>query len=435
MLLTFIDSFLNIFISGRSELKVTLFFLYLLLLIILYLILKKKPIKNYPWKYFGFGLIAMYLYNLTLQLFYLIHNHTGLNDYLITGHNGEISSSSIIHSHIAKGTIGQIFSFFGQTNLANLDAGGAYVGLIPGWLFLLGFLIMIGLVFAAGFYFATSFRLILTNKNRRQKIFLILGYALLSFSLIETSIDGGLLSRSFLAGTALIYLFVFREKNRKQPYAYLLLLIISSLLLVPGFLNFPLSVTKLINLYAFSALLSFYGLIFYLSDKKINWLAVYLLTIVFIPGWYLSSQRNRNLYNYSNTYLPAGKTAYVYNNSENKIEKLIIEKGQTIRQLSAQLGKNLNYNPIAVNGLTCNENEAAVKIGFDLISLKSLSGQHLDDFYGVVIKKEDSIPLGDAFKTSLIFYLSPCTPDFYAVIDGALRHNNINYYLLRLSIF
>ena len=434
MFLAFIDSFINIFASGRSEIKVALFFVYLAILIIFYFIFKKKPLKKYSWKYFGIGLLLMYIYGLALQLFFTISNNIGLFDYVNTGNSGELSSSSLWHAHVAKGSIGLIFSYFGKTQFQRSDSGMVYLEYIPHFILLCGAVLILFLIIAAIFYFITSFRLFLKDKNIRQKTVLIFGYTIASFSLIEGAVDGGILSRNFLVSILFIIALYFRNKGKKLKYFYPIVILISIFLLLSNFFYPNLSYSSLVDIYSSASLILLYSLILGASEKKVNQLIVTPLLVIFMVSWWMASLRIIDIYKYSSTYIPEGSLVYIYNTSLNKIETPTTEKGQTIKDLADSLNKNISYAPVYVSGLTCVKNGHSVVIRAILISRQSIDNINFTTDSFVKIKKGNSIAADKNFKTKLTFYLDPCTPETYSVINGIMVNSGLDKYILDYSV-
>ena len=430
MFLTLINSFVNIFDSGRSEIKIALFFIYILLLTAVYFLFRKKPLKKYSWKYFGFGVLLMYLYGLGLQIFYTINNSIGLFNYFNTGGNNEFASSSLWHSHIAKGSIGLIAYFFGKEKFQNTDAGIAYLGQIPNEVFFIGAIILLFIICAALFYFITSFRLFLKNKNKRQKITLIIGYAICSFSLIGGSVDGGIFTRNFLVSSLVVIIFYLREKGKDIKNFYPVAILISGLLLCSGLFFTNLSYTNTINIYYFACLLILYSILLYISEKVIKKPLLILLVTIFLISWWASSLRDRDIYSYSNTLISKGDTVYTYNTVNNNIETFVADRNESIGELSSFLEKNISYAPVYVDGLTCKKKNPATIINLTLISRQSVDNVNFKNFSFVRLEKGKTVLVGKNFKTNLTFYINQCTPEMYSVINGVLVNSGVSNYIL-----
>lgn len=429
MILAVLHSFVNIFAGGRSEIKTILFFLYLFFLSAIFILFKDFKFKKLRWFWFGFTVLCMYIYGLILHVFYIINNNLRITDFVITGNNGEISSSVIYHTHIAKAFIGQIFSIFGKNQFQTTDAGNAYIGIFPSFIFLIGSIILILLILQAVYYFSTSFRELLINKNKRQKIFLIIGYVLISFSLIKTSIDGGILSPSFILGAIFIILFIFREKGKLFKNYYVFSIPISVLFLFFGLFFYPLFYNKIyLWISTFTALFILYNFFFYLSEKTINAKIIISFSILFIFGWWQGSFQDRDIYIYSKTLIKEGQKVYFYDSLKKEMSIINSKKTEPISEFSGELGKNITYLPIAVPGVNCTEKSKLIDISFLLISREVPKFTNYSDF--VQIKNETSEFKNSKWQTSINFLMNNCTPEILSVIDGELVSNNINNYLI-----
>lgn len=435
MLIQIAHSFVNIFAGGRSEIKTLLFIIYLLSIGGLYLVFKKHSFKSLKWSWFGVNLLAMYVYGLALHIYYVLSSGLSLGDFFITGNNSELSSSTLGHTHIAKAVIGQIFSFFGKTQLSNMDAGGAYLGAIPAGVLLLGSVLLFILIVQAILYFVSSYKLLLKNKNRRQKVFLIIGYSIVSFSLIKTSIDGGIFNPSFLLGLVFIGFFILREKGKKiNNYYYGAAILALVLIFISLYIN-SLSNEKSLGLASIASLLLLYTIVLGASEEKMRWQFFAPLLVLFACSWWVSGARDYSIYNYSQARLSLGDKALVYNAQNQGIEVLKLDKQQSIAQLARKLHKNISYYPIAAPGLTCMEKADYLEFSATLISSSHLAPDSLITSEYISVKNEASISQGGNWRTNLSFFINPCLPEVLSAIDGEFRKNNIKNYLLVNPIF
>lgn len=434
MIFDILHSFVNIFAGGRSEIKAILFILYLLLLSAIYLDFRKLSLRTFRWQWFGLSLLAMYLYGLGLHVFHALSNKLPLTTFFVTGHNGEISCSSLWHTHVAKATIAQIAAYFGKTKFQATDAGGAYLGLVPNWLFLLGSVLLIALLLQAFLYFATAFCKLLHDreKNTRQRCFLILGYALISFSLIKTALDGGVFNRSFIIG--LIFIAIFTLRERKSPlvrHYYIIGPIISAAFLTINFLNYGGHGA----IAAPAALLLLYTLVLYGSEKKIKSWILLLLFAFFMAGWWVFSIGDREIRAYSSTVLPVGSQAYFYDENEEKVKIIEMERSQSVGQLARSLRKNVNYLPLAANGVNCAKDRPRPKFSITLITPKPLDANAFASTGDIRIINQASSGSGTRWRTDLRVLLNPCLLETLTIINGELHKNNVDDYLLINPIF
>lgn len=430
MALEILHSFVNIFAGGRSEIKAIFFVLYFVLLCTLFIFFRKYSFKSFKWIWFGITLFTMYVYGLLLHFFYIFSKNFSITDFLITGGNGEISSSVIYHTHIAKGVIGEVFYLFGKTKLETMDAGGAYVGSIPAPVFLFGSLLLLLIIFQALFYFISSFKKFLENKNKRQKIFLIFGYAILSFSLIKTSIDGGIVNPSFFIGVAFIAFFVLRTKNKLTINHYYFATFFSALILFVSLCFYYFGYNNPITV-AYIATLSFlYIFILYGSEEKIRLQFLISILILLLSGWFVASARDREILGYSKIIIEKGQSVYTYDATNNIVQMSKVENTETIADISRSLNKNVTYMPVTVPSITCMDRAEAKGFFVTLISPNPVSKNISTDKEYILIRNEESIPFGEYWKTKLGIFISGCLPEPLSVIDGELKKNNINNYIL-----
>ncbi len=435
MILNIIHSFVNIFAGGRSDIKVYLFFIYLVFFSLLYLLCKDKDFKILKWRYFIFSVIAVYVYGLFLHIYFLISNHLSLTSFVITGNNGEISSSILWHSHIAKAIFGQVYSFFGQSYLPTMDAGNAYLGLIPSYVLLLGLVLFVAILVQVLLYFLTSFKSLLKNKNNRQKVFLIIGYIILSFSLIKTSIDGGVFNPSFGIGIIFIILFCIRLKGRNiNNYYYMISLVCVILLFMSQYID-TFQYGNGQNIAAIAVFILLYLFILYFTEEKIRIQFIIPIFILFMAGWWMAGSRDLDIYRYSKILLQNGQQVLAYNRNKLGVEKIYINQEESIAKLSKQLNKNVTYLPITVPGVTCMEKGRSQEVSFSLIALNPIKKDSFIHSPYIKIKNSPSIIFGKNWKTEVVVSMDPCLPEPLSVLDGEFKKNNINTYLLVNPLF
>ncbi|MFA6194584.1 MAG: hypothetical protein WC719_02455 [Patescibacteria group bacterium] len=432
MLFDIIHSFVNIFAGGRSEIKTILFILYLLFLITLYLSLRGRSFKALKWKWFGLSLLIMYLYGLGLHIFHVLANKLPLTTFFVTGRNGEISCSSLQHTHIAKAAIAQIFSYFDKIKFPMTDAGGAYLGIIPGWILLFGSLLLIILLLQAVLYFTTSFKKLLDDKSTRQKAFLIFGYALISFSLIKTSLDGGAFDRGSIISLIFVIIFILREKKAPLAYYYYIIgPIIGAFFLAINFFSLGGRGT----IAALAALILLYTLVLYGSEKKIKSWILFLLFLFFMASWQAFGIGNREIRDYSSIMLPAGSEAYFYDEQSQETKILITKQPQSIRQLAKSLRKNVSYLPIGAPGINCTKSKPRPKFSITLITKEPLAKNALAATENIMIINGTSSGYGERWQTDMRILLNPCLLETVTILNGELTKNGLNDYLLINPIF
>ena len=419
MIFAVLHSFVNIFADGRSDIKTILFFVYLLSLGGLYLLLKKKPFKKIEWRYFGFTALVIYLYGLVLQIIYDAINTVPFGKWSLTSGAGEMSYSSIWHIHLLKASVGIFFP-----RLGGVDSGRSFLGTFPDIIFLIGSILLIILLLESVWYFVSSFKDALKHKNSRQIIFLITGYALASFSLVKTAIDGGIFQPAFIILSIFIILFIFRTKLPKYHY-YLSFIVAFILIIIYSFLNYG---SDWIYIQSASLIL-LYNFILYGTEKEIKLPSILLFAIFFMMSWYLAAYYDLGIYQYSNISVSSNDLAYYYDNSNQKVEKLSSVNGQTLNTLAKELNKTINYLPISVPGITCKDNAFKKDCYLTLISKIPLAKNTFISNEFINIQNDDSVINKGSWQTKLKITEASCLPERLMVIDQELTKHGLTNYL------
>ncbi len=376
------------------------------------------------------NVLLVYLYGLSLHVFYVLSKGLKITDFLITGKNGEISSSIIWHTHIAKGVIGQILFLFDKSKLPTIDAGGSYVGTIPAYIFFFGAALILFLIFQVLYFFVSSFRSMLIVKNTRQKIFFFIGYSIISFSIIKTSIDGGLFNLGFWLSSIFLIFFVLRERLKFSiNFSYLITFILLIVFSIGLYIDFFTRYNSL-TIVSIATLFALYTTIYYLTEDKPRITFIFLLTFLFLSTWWFMSLRDIDMYNYSKTIIDKKQKIYVYNEKSNIIQSLDIKEPETVKKLANELGKNITYLPVSIPGFTCLENDLPSQFSVSLLSKDKITKNLFTTSEFITIKNEDSIKRGNIWKTSLNLSINPCTPEPLSAINGEILKSGIKEYIL-----
>jgi hypothetical protein len=317
-----------------------------------------------------------------------------------------------------------------------MDGGGAYVGFFPTGFFLLGAIILTVLIFLSVWYFISSFKIYLKDKSIRSKIFLIIGYAIASFSLIEASIDGGIFVRGCLISLLFIFLLIWRACEKKiNIYYYLVSSLISLVIIYIGLHISSLSSIDGLDVATSGALLLLYNIIIYGSEKKIRWPIFTAIAIIFLTSWWFCSIRDRAIYNYSKISLAPGQIVYYYDAQKKESASFKLLDRKTIGQISRELNKNISYMPVMAPGVNCSLSDREMKIYTTIISPDpierdiNLSSSFIDITHYI------SISDGNNWRTRLLISVRPCAPEIVSSLKGLLEKNNINRYILIDMLF
>ena len=299
----------------------------------------------------------------------------------------------------------------------------------------IGFIFLMLVLIQALWYFASSFYIKIRGKNNRKKIFLILGYAILSFSIIKTSIDGGFLNYGFYISGLFIWAFLKREKNGfKQKYYHLftgfaLLLLISNLLVIKADPGLALLLAGL------SSLILLYEVMLYLSEEKIRLQFLIPIIFVFLGAWWQAGTRDFDIYNYGQNTIASNQAFYFYNKDKKEVEKKIEDNEVLIHEIIAGMDKNESYLPVTVPGITCMEKSPAQNVTMDLLTKEPIKNKVVGQKDFINFNNQSSLPYGTLWRTSFVVNMNPCLPEPLSVLDGMIRKSGINTYIIVNPIF
>lgn len=428
MLISILHSFVNLFAGGRSGSKTILFFLYCLFLTF-FLFYKKKLFSKFSVVWGFVALCLFYFYGIISHLF--LSNLYGISPlaFSITGHNGELSSTTLTHIHEAKAALGYILAKVGLIHFQTLDAGGAYLGILPGWWLFVGALLLLIVLF----YVFVSFEKLAPfyeNKTKLRKIIFLFGYAIISFSLVKTGLDGGLFTPSLLALLLSLLLFL-RFYWGKDNRVLLLVYFSGALLSVVCVLYFSTWAGGIPLMQASGTLMlvTVILLFFYTPPKKLYLFSAILL---FFISWWLASTRDRDIYTYGALPIEKGEQYFSFNTKTNSIEEKTNEFSTTIARLVMRDKKNLSYAPIAAPGKTCAQGGLLAMAEATLLTKQSFIPAK-DDIVRFVVRSTKETHFG--YESTIRIVMPACLPEPLTVIDALLRKQNIDFYVMVNPVF
>jgi hypothetical protein len=203
-------AFINIFAGGRSEVKTWLFLAYLSSLIIATLLIRRRRFPTV--KIFRDIFAATIGVGLLLNLFgfalFITNYGLKINDRITVFAGGEVSSNSLAHVHIMKGSIGLILSGIGLSSFENMDGGQAYLGLMPQWLLWCGVAMMVMALISLWLYYI----FVRTRDESKVGFASIMAFALVSFCLIKNMFDGGPLNPEAVIGVAFLIVMLYPHR-------------------------------------------------------------------------------------------------------------------------------------------------------------------------------------------------------------------------------
>ncbi len=424
-----LHSFVNLFAGGRSDSKTILFLLYLLVLVVLVNLFKKDTFSRLSVRWGIVNVGFLYLYGLISHVMLFKYYNLPLNSFAITGNNKEISSTSLFSIHEVKGVIGFILSKFGIGQLQTIDAGGVYTNLLSSWWFIVGaILIAISILFVI--FYIYKFSQYYSTGNRWKNILFIIWYAVISFSLVKTAIDGGVLTPSLLALLVSIYLFNYMrwQKDNRVPLLAIFITSIVGFIAVLIFPNWSGGIV-LMQLLGTLLLLTTLTLGIFGAPKNIY---IIISIVLLLVSWWLGSVRDREIFKYGSVTINKGESYFSYNTKGHMLEESISPSGTTISRVVKLQQKNLSYAPISVPGKTCSQN--GIPQFIDVLIKTKVPMQAVKTPYLNIFVK-DQIYNEPWWNNEVTIILQSCLPEILTVIDDILKEQGINFYVMVDPLF
>ena len=428
MLFWILHSFVNLFAGGRSDSKTILFLLYVLVLISFLHFKREISYKVSIW--FGIVVISLlYLYGLISHLLVLSKYKLPWNSFVIIGNNSEISSTTLSHIHEAKGIIGFVLSKFGISNLQMTDAGGVYIGVLPSWWFVIGGIILVSSILFVVFY-VYKFSQYYSTENRLKNILFIIWYAIISFSLIKTAIDGGVLTPSLLGLLISGYLFNYMKKQKDNRTWLLVIFVVS----IVGFilvLVFPDWSGGIVLMQSLGTLLLLVTITLGVLGAPKNIYIIISISLLLV-SWWLGSSRDREIFGYGAVSINKGESYLFYNIKDNSLEKGISPINTNISSIVKSQRKNISYAPISVPGKTCSQNGMPQFVDI-VIQTKSPMQTTKTTFLNIIVKNQSYDE--PWWKNNITIIVQSCLPETLTIIDGILREQGFDFYVMVNPVF
>lgn len=205
----FIRAFTKILAGEKSYVKTTLLLVYLISLGFVTLLVASRAREGSARKKWGIALAVSlgvsYALNLASILWFMIVHRFPLSEFVVTMSNGDISSTQLMHNHVLKGAVGIFSQFYKGGVYEGVDAGVAFVGLIPTWFFALAAVAFVAALVSAIGYFGHIISEYITGKKKGLLLFVFL-YGLSSFVLLKNTLDGGLFDYAVLPAALFLML-------------------------------------------------------------------------------------------------------------------------------------------------------------------------------------------------------------------------------------
>ncbi len=171
----------------------------------------QKPVRKYG-VFLAVSLAVSYLINLGSFLWFYIKYRFPLNEFVITMSGTDMSSTQFVHNHVMKGIVGTFAQFYKGGVYESVDAGVAFVGLLPQTLFIAGAVAFLATLGAFFLHFRQSLSEHLSTEKARPIMFIFL-YGIASFVLLKNIIDGGLFDFAVLPSAFILFLLASRTRN------------------------------------------------------------------------------------------------------------------------------------------------------------------------------------------------------------------------------
>lgn len=405
-----------------------LFAVYFILMFGLFYFLKRKTYKKFSFKIFSFSVLSIYAAGLLFHLYLINKLNLSLGDYFVIGNNGTISSNVITHIHTAKGFIGEVLRLIG-IGISNADAGIAYPGILSEPLLFAGSLLLIFVLLLAVIFFVYKVVPFVSSlSDNKRKFFLILGYIVLSFCLIKTSVDGGVLSPPFIVSIAMSAIFYLRELRKREVRIYYDICLVFSILMLVLSLSPFASVTILAG--GVSSLVLLYLLILVLTDKEFYKLIFWATLVAFSLSWWQAGLRDRDILEYQNQVIGPDDTVYVYSREEGGVKKIAIESETTIKKLAQESHVNITYMPVAVEWKTCLPTAPAVSYKADIVTNSEVKDSEMIKPSFLRIVFGEGIKTGEYWLYHANILMDQCLPEPMSLINAYIIARGVQTYAL-----
>jgi hypothetical protein len=364
-----------------------------------------------------------------LHFFYTLSHKLPPFDFLITAHGGELSSTVLTHTHEFKGAIGQVLALVGAVQLRASDAGGAYVGTLPAAVLLVGSLLIILMLVLALVYFVLNFVPLIKPYRPLRTVAAVMLYAVASFALIKTAIDGGILTPAVPVTLAFIWLFWhYRRRTSLEITTFRWLIGLTAAAVVGGLLLMQTDPPSL-ALAAAAALAALYVLLLVLAGKEAPKVYVGICVVLFIAAWVSAAGRDMDIAYYASLRLEPGRRYFVYDEASRTVQPKKAAVSSTIGELARQQGKNISYSPISSPGVTCFEKGAPVKLTAKIVTSQEQALMHLKPTAYIRVSSIQKVPSRD-HTYSLQLMLDACTPEPLSTLNGYFMAAGIDEYVL-----
>ncbi len=441
-----IHTLVDVFAGGRSSVKVDLFFVYVILLSTIALVLGKGEILS-QLKIRNFwvllSVLATFTYSTALMIVFYRHWGLDISDFVVVLHNGEVTSTMLLHNHIMKGFNGWVLHWFGMAGQENLDAGYSLLHLLPNTYYLVG-----GVFFAVAAVFLILKFVELYKKQQGHNLLFIVLYSTVSFSLLKNMLDGGVLNRETplaLAGLCFILLWTtpakFKDIYKVLAWSFSPLAVYLGVILI-------LWQAKLIAIYIFTATI-FPMILFVVLLLTLAWWWVMgfnaksrvgaVLLLCSIVSFYFPISNSVETYLGSRRVLssegafvalyknpevqPAQQSTWVAQEQFNNLTVYQFLPIQPARINEVLTSNNLvpNYKPITIPGYNCLPVLGTRSLSFTVSSPNQMNTSPTTGRFGRLSMIKELPKVNKLYQYRVTVDFSACTPRILNIVQELLR--------------
>ncbi len=461
-LLLTIKSLVNNFATGRSDFKIISFLIYFAVASFLLFLQTNKLIfpkvrklvsfKNLKWA-FVILLSVTFIIGLFSQLYFFNQYDLDSDSYYKTINKGRQSSTQLFHIHTSKAVLTKAIDLFFPLMHTNYDGGRFFAEYLPApfWIY---YLVVLPILFIM----ALLLLLDLHNnlKNNKDRMFFLILFIISSFSVLKSTLDGGLLNPETIFWFSILLGVLFHSKTIKVFLKKSLIYASSGYLFLSlPYLLFERSIINLwVEFFVYLLFVLIILLVYHGIKNKhhtefilsiIGYVILLLIINILFPVTHLNF--TFDLIGDISSNVPAGSTAYLYAPSDADIDSCenVIESNDeyTVCSFSVESDTSLrkiwnektkfppNFHPITVDRVTCvKESEYKITTSFILVEGKvpeNFSNSLINVSFIKIPKEEVIGNFNHAYNVKAV----GCIPNFSDVLQRSLYIRGMKAYITK----
>lgn len=440
--------FVNLFASGRSNVKTTLFLVYLLAVLVPFG-RRCSPIPG--WAVRGAYSLPLVLMGMIAIEHFWLASHLGMNAFerLDLYVDGELTSTSAVHMHEGKLVLSGLSGLFGDNVLFQYDSGYGLSMLFPRWLLIVQGVLVIAML-------AAVLRVVLFTVRDPDvpapvKCLLVVS----AFSVMKNSVDGGALNPETLVSLP-VFLACLKlsrpDRSTRRSRLVEMMFPAGVGLLLAGIFFVAIDEWLKISLLALFPLIAFYGVLVLVAESLSRRRTVLAVLAVVLPVFFIVNFHELTgrhtfasaILEYANRPLAAGQecVAWTRRQEVSDDENVVILSSTPagfhqlihFRVLEPMRMRDLESPALALNFFEVN------RVGLDC----SPDGQARLECVAVLPNRGEKIPRrhdvpgvasysfiprgGDHYTLRVVF--EPCTPQLRAVLGNLFLELGIKMVVL-----